>query len=128
MNSVMKTQEKVAIGMDYSVASVIKFTPESYEMKNVESQFPSYEKMDKSEQQMHNKKNKLLSDYYKNLVGLIKNYSEILLFGPNSAKVELLNVLRHEKDFKKMKVEIKNTDKMTENQKIFFVKEYFSKE
>lgn len=48
-------------------------------------------------------------------------------FESTEAKVELFNILNEGEEFGKIKIEVKNTDKMTENQKISFVKEYFSK-
>ena len=48
-------------------------------------------------------------------------------FGPTNAKTELLNMLRTDHHFDKIDIEVKNTDKMTENQEHAFVKEYFLK-
>ncbi|MES2575853.1 MAG: hypothetical protein V4572_12990 [Bacteroidota bacterium] len=126
----MKTEKKLGIGMDHSIACVIEFTHDSYGMKNIESEFSHQTKMEslmKSENLMHNKEDQQLSIYYKKLSELIKDYNEVVLFGPTDAKVELFNVLCKEDEFRKIKIEIKNTDKMTDNQKISFVKEYFSK-
>jgi len=85
------------------------------------------EALSKSENLMHNKEQQQLSSYYKKLVEVIKDYGEVVLFGPTNAKVELLAVLSKVEGFGKMKIEVKNTDAMTENQKIAFVKDYFSK-
>ena len=41
---------------------------------------------------MHNKEQHEQSDYYKKLGETIKNYTEVLLFGPTDAKVELFIV------------------------------------
>ncbi|MEN9908002.1 MAG: hypothetical protein RLZZ540_1151 [Bacteroidota bacterium] len=126
----MKTAKKLGIGMDHSIACLIEFTPDSFEMKNIESEFTFQDKkkaLVKSESLMHHKENQQLSSYYKKLADIIKGYNEVVLFGPTDAKVELFNTLNQEEEFGKIKIEIKNTDKMTENQKISFVKEYFSK-
>ena len=64
--------------------------------------------------------------YYKQLSAIIKNYDPVLLFGPTEAKTELLNILRADHHFEKIKIEVKQTDKMTDNQQHAFVKEYFS--
>jgi hypothetical protein len=50
-----------------------------------------------------------------------------LLFGPTDAKVELLNILKADLSFSKIKIETMQSDKMTENQEHAFVKDYFSK-
>jgi hypothetical protein len=58
---------------------------------------------------------------------VIKNHKRIILFGPTNAKVELFDILSEDDQFVKIKIEIKNTDKMTEDQKSSFVTDYFSK-
>ena len=76
---------------------------------------------------MHNKEQHQQSDYYKQLGEIIKNYTEVILFGPTDAKVELFNILKADHHFAKIKIEFQQADKMTENQQHAFVKEYFSK-
>jgi hypothetical protein len=82
----------------------------------------------KSESLMHHKEQQQLSSYYKKLSAIIKDYKRVLLFGPTSAKVELFDLLRNDQHFDAIKIEIKETDKMTANQKDAFVKSYFSKD
>ncbi len=126
----MKAVKKLGIGMDHSIACLIEFSSNTFEMRNIESEFTHEDKtkaLAKSESLMHNKENQQLASYYKELAEVIKGYNEVVLFGPTDAKVELFNLLDQEAEFGKIKIEIKNTDKMTENQKISFVKEYFSK-
>ncbi|MEO7043710.1 MAG: hypothetical protein ABI091_00280, partial [Ferruginibacter sp.] len=67
------------------------------------------------------------SEYYKVLGESIKNYDQVLLFGPTNAKIELSNILEDDLSFSKIKIEIRQADKMTENQEHAFVREYFSK-
>jgi hypothetical protein len=83
--------------------------------------------LSKNEILMHNKEGKQLSRYYKKLGEVIKNYKRIILFGPTNVKVELFDVLSEDEQFVKIKIEIKDTDKMTEDQKSSFVTDYFSK-
>ena len=80
------------------------------------------------EKRMHNKDQQLESKYYKELAKLIKNYDEVLLFGPTNAKTELSNILENDSSFSKIKIETKQADKMTENQERAFVRDYFSKD
>lgn len=54
-------------------------------------------------------------------------YEEVLLFGPTEAKNELLNLLQADHHFDKINIEIRQANKMTENQQHAFVKEYFFK-
>ena len=126
----MKTKNKLGIWMDHSIAHLMEFTANHFEIETIESKFTYKTKkqaLAKSENLMHNKEKQQLSDYYKKLGETIKNYKRIILFGPTNAKVELFDLLSEDFRFLKIKIEIKETDKMTENQQHAFVREYFSK-
>jgi len=58
---------------------------------------------------------------------VIKNYEDVIIFGPTNAKSELLNILKADHHFEKIKLEIEQTDKMSQNQQHAFVTDYFSK-
>ena len=66
--------------------------------------------------------------YYKKLGEIMQKYDNIILFGPTNAKTELFNILRADHHFETIKIEVMQTDKMTENQQHSFVREYFSKQ
>jgi hypothetical protein len=126
----MTTAKYLGIWMDHSNAHLMEFTADPIETKTLESKFTHEVKaqsLGKSEALMHNKEQHQQSDYYKHLGKIIKNYEEVILFGPTQAKVELSNILRADHHFDKIKIEVKQADKMTENQQHAFVKEYFSK-
>jgi len=126
----MKAKRKIGIWMDNSSAHLMEFTSDAIETKTIESKFSHEEKvhsLSKSEDLMHNKEQHQQSDYYKKLAEVIKKYDEVLLFGPTNAKSELLNILKEDHLFAKIKIEVKSTDKMTENQQHAFVKEHFHK-
>jgi len=76
---------------------------------------------------MHNKEQQQQSGYYKALGETINNFDNVLLFGPTDAKTELLNILKADMHFDKIKIETMQADKMTENQDQVFVRNYFSK-
>jgi len=116
--------------MDHSNAHLIEFTTDPLKTNIVSSEFThagKEEALSKSENLMHNKEQHQQAKYYKTLGDVIKNYEEVILFGPTDAKVELLNFLRADQHFSKIKITVKQTDKMTENQEHAFVKEHFSK-
>ena len=75
---------------------------------------------------MHNKEQHQQSDYYKRISDEILHYDEVIIFGPTNAKSELVNILKTDHRFAAIKLEVKQSDKMTENQEHAFVKEYFS--
>jgi hypothetical protein len=121
--------KKLGIWMDHSSAHLMEFTTDPIETKTIASKFTHEEKelsLEKGESQMHNKEQHQQSEYYKKLGEAIRNYEEVILFGPTDAKVELFNILRVDHLFAKIKIEIKQTDKMTESQQHAFVREYFS--
>jgi hypothetical protein len=126
----MKTLKKLGIFMDHSAANLLEFPMNSLKAKSIESRFTHQEKVEslaRSESLMHTKEQQLQSEYYKKLGDVILDYEEIVLFGPTDAKVELFNILSDDARFVKIKIEIKQTDKMSENQQYTFVNDYFSK-
>jgi len=126
----MAKAEKLGIWMDHTLANLIEFTFDPIETKVLESKFTHEVKeqaLHKGENRMHNKEQHGLADYYKRLGDVVKNYKEVVLFGPTDAKIELLNSLIKDHHFDNVKIEVKQTDKMTENQQHAFVKDYFAK-
>jgi len=126
----MTIEKGLGIWMDHQNAHIMEFTVDPIETTTVESKFTHHEKeqtLGRSENLMHNKEQHEEADYYKALGEIIRNYNDVVLFGPTDAKVELLNILRKDHRFAGIVIEIVPTDKMTENQQHAFVREYFSK-
>jgi hypothetical protein len=124
----MATTKNLGIWMDHSSANIMEFTDKTVGLKTILSEFThegKEESLRKSENLMHNKEQHRQSEYYKKLEDVIINFDDVVLFGPTAAKVELLNDLRTDNRFAKIKIAIKPTDKMTENQQHAFVREYF---
>ena len=125
----MKRSKRLGIWMDHSIAHLMEFTSKHFEIVTIESKLTNEVKKERSsvsEKKMHNKKKKLLLDYYKKLSEAVKDYEQVILFGPTNAKIEFFDLISEDIRFLKIKFEIKNTDKMTENQQHAFVQEYFS--
>ena len=124
----MKSTKRLGIWMDHSIAYLMELTNDTIVTNTIESQSElqeNEENLNKDESHMLNKEQRLLLAYYKKLIDIIKNYEEILLFGSTEAKNELLNLIKDDHHFEKIKIEVKSADKMTENQRQAFVKEYF---
>jgi hypothetical protein len=124
------TTKHLGIWMDHSAAHLMELTVDPIKTITVTSAFTHDEKgetLHKGEKAMHHKEHQLQLAYYKKLGEAIKNYEVVLLFGPSNAKTELVNILNEDHHFDKIKVEVKNADKMTENQEHAFVREYFSR-
>jgi hypothetical protein len=126
----MTTAKKLGVFMDHESAHLMEFTYNPIETKTLLSKF-TYEvkeaSLKKGEYIMHNREQHQQSEYYKELGEIIKKYGEVILFGPTKAKFELFNVLHANQDFSKIRIMVKDADKMTENQQHAFVREYFSK-
>lgn len=125
----MKTEKKAGIWMDHAHAHLIEYADPM--ITNVVTSNSTHEEKGETrpegEKRMHNKDQQLESKYYKELGELIKNYDEVLLFGPTDAKTELSNILENDKGFPKVKIEIMQTDKMSEKDEHSFVRDFFSK-
>jgi len=125
----MTTGKRLGIWMDHSSAHLTEFSSHPFETKIIGSNFTHEDKENslvKGEGFMHKKEQHRHSEYYNKLGDVIKNYDEVILFGPTDAKAELLNILRSDPLFAKIKIEMKQTDKMTEHQQQTFIKEYFN--
>lgn len=126
----MKNAKKLGIWMDHSRAHLMEYSSENALTTTIESPYTQDvkgEMMGRNEHVMHQKEQHLQADYYKNLGFLIKEYDEVLLFGPTDAKLELHNMLKTDHHFDHVKIEVKPTDKMTENQQMAFVAAHFGK-
>lgn len=124
----MGTKKKLGIWMDHSIAYLMEFTTSAFEIKTIESEFHKQKKIQtssKSDSLMRNKEQQKLTSYYKKISDIIKDYKKVILFGPSNAKVELFDFLSEDERFIKIKFEIKNTDKMTKEQKNSFVMDMF---
>lgn len=126
------TTKKLGIWMDHSNAHLIEFTTDvnSADGKIITSKFTHEAKelsLGKSENLMHNKERHQQSEYYKELGDVIRNYDSVILFGPTTAKVELFNSLESDQRYSKIRIQVLQADKMTDNQQQAFVREHFSK-
>jgi len=126
----MTNTKKLGIWMDHASADLMELSDNNIKHKTVQSDFTPEDKvaaLANSENLMHNKEQKKQSEYYKALGEEIRNYDEVLLFGPTDAKAELLNLLRADHRFEKIRIEVKPADKMTDTERHAFVKNYFSR-
>ena len=126
----MKKANCIGIWMDHSTANLMEFTTDPIETKTIESSFTHQEKetsLEKSESLMHQKEQHQQKAFYKHLEGVIKHCTDVVLFGPTNAKMELYNLLKADHHFDHIKIELMEADKMTENQQHAFVKKHFSK-
>jgi hypothetical protein len=125
----MKTTKQLGIWMDHTVAHLIEMSNGTIVSSTIESQPEHLEEQQivyKDESHSLNKEQGQLLAYYKKLGDVILNYEEVILFGPTEAKNELLNILKDNHLFDIIKIVVKTADKISENQRNTFVREYFN--
>src|ERR1700685_3300184 len=89
--------KNLGIWMDPANAHLMDFTTHPITTDIISSPFSHREKehsLSKSEDGVHNKEQQSQHEYYKKLGDIIRNFQDVLLFGPTNAKIELLNLLR----------------------------------
>lgn len=123
----MNNIRKLGIWMDHSNAYLMELANDIIvqrvvsELANHETEFNFY----KGEKLIHKKEQHLQLSYYKKIGDIIKKYQDVVIFGPTDAKNELLNQIKTDHLFEDIKIEVKNSDKMTEDQMKTFVRDYF---
>ena len=123
----MTTVNRLAIWMDHSDAHVMKVDAEM-KRRHITSNFSKDDKaqtLAKSENIMHNKEHGLHVAFYKVLGDIIKDYDEVLIFGPTNAKKELHNLLADDSHFDAIKFEVFPADYMTEHEEQAFVRRHY---
>ncbi|MGL5113438.1 MAG: hypothetical protein ACRC6O_12465 [Flavobacterium sp.] len=124
----MNTPKNIAIYMDHFTANVISYTNTARVTKHIKSGFSHFEKekiLQKGESHWHHKEQDWQNEFYRNLRHELLEYNHIVLFGATLAKTELSTILREDKKFANTTIVTKNTDKITKNQQIAFVNNYF---
>ncbi len=125
----MENSKNLGIWMDHSDADIIDINKESYS-STIKSKFTFDTKeaaIHKGEYLMHNKEQQMHEAYYSEIADEILKYDHVLLFGPTNAKTELYNYLNKDLHFKDITIEVKSSDKMSENEKFAFVRNHFQK-
>lgn len=123
----MGTKKAVGIWMDHSTANLIDWETDKI-YHNIESDFDSEmkeEALQRSENIMNNKRQQMREEFYKEIGEEILKCEKVLLFGPTNAKVEMHNFLKDKPHYKNIQFEVQTADKMTDNEKIAFVRNHF---
>lgn len=126
----MEATKQLGIWMDHATAHLMELSNGTIVSNTVGSE-PELEEgqeiVNKDESHTLNKEQGQLSAFYKKLSNVILDYDEVILFGPTDAKNELLNLVKDNHLYEKIKIETKSADNMTENERITFVEDYFQK-
>lgn len=125
----MKTSEKVAIYLDHYRAEIFEYSENTKRIQIIKSEFNAVEKneiLQKGEDHLHYKEQKFQRKFFLNIKKVLHHFDNILLFGTTNAKTELIHVLQEDKTFSTKNIFLKDTDRLTENQKVAFINNFFS--
>ena len=78
-----------------------------------------------SELRHNDRYNNQLSKYYEQVIATIENADSIFIMGPGEAKLELKRQIKKHKALLKKLLKVETADKMTKNQMIAHVREFF---
>ena len=125
----MNTLKQLGIWMDHSTAHLIELSNDNVATNTIELSPAPPEQIENhgsDESLMNNKEQNQLSDYFLNLSKVIKEYNEVVLFGPSSAKTELYNQLKEDIHFDEIKIDVELADIMTDHEQEVFVRKHFA--
>jgi len=125
----MEKEKRVGVFMDHSKASIVELEENHIILCEIESDFSHESKVEaikKSEHLMHNKERKMQLSFYQKIIGRLKDATSVLLFGPSTAKDEVRNILKEDKSFNGISIDVLSTDHLTENQQAEFIRKHFT--
>jgi hypothetical protein len=123
-----KTTRKMALWLDHTHAHFIRVKDDKVRVESVESEYEPRVRIDgegsdttkvgrnrvsNREHTKHQKEQNQLSKFYKQLAGKLEKYDFVYLFGPTTAKSELLNYIRQQTNMKGKTFVVDSADTMT---------------
>lgn len=142
----MENYKQVGVWIDHSKAHLIGFksgqvklleTVDSpYEsIKRIEGEgkdttrfSPNAEHASNNEYRKNNTAQNEINEYLRLMEQKLQPFEDILLFGPGTMKDKLKNRMKENKAFDGKWMSVENSDKLTDNQLLAFVREFFKKE
>ena len=126
----MKSIKQLGIYLDFTNAFLMELINKQIVSRNIKFESITKEikvNQDKKDTIAQNKvKHQIPSAYLLEICDIIRNYHQVVLFGPNEAKNDLFNLLEFDHNFDDIKIENINTGTMVESQKHDFLKEYYA--
>lgn len=124
----MKTKRNLGIYMDHSRAILMELSGNIVGENQIKSEFSTEGKgshLKKLENSEHDIDLRLHSNYFKEIGQSIKDFENILLFGPTDVQTELLNFLNDAKLTKNVNFEVRKTELMAGTQMRSYVRTFF---
>jgi hypothetical protein len=141
----MEKAAQLGVWVDYGQAILIGYAGgEAWELERITSPLgkgrreegegndstrftPNHEHTSNNEYRKHQTEQQETIEYLKQLEQVLVRYREVFIFGPGKAKEQLRNRLKENKAFRSAWVAVENSDKMTPNQLLAFVRDFFRK-
>jgi hypothetical protein len=124
----MDLKKSLGIWMDYASANIIDVQDTVNTPYTILSKFTPQVKQEilqKSERGMHDKEDRMKKEYFNELIAIIADFENVLLFGPTKAKQELHNVITDMPKYNDISIHVSTTEDMTDNQKLAYVRKHF---
>jgi stalled ribosome rescue protein Dom34 len=125
----MSKSKQLGIFLDHASANLLSLDGALISKSTINSKFTQQVKVDslsKGENLMHDKEQQQQKQYYHTIADFIKNYNDVLVFGPTDAKLELVNILKNDNHFLNIRIIVKTTDKLDDSQQDIYVRNHFS--
>jgi len=142
----MEHYKQVGVWIDHSKAHLIGFKGGQVRLlETVESPFervkrveeegrdmsrfsPDPEHASNNEYKKHHIVQNEINEYLRMMEQKLVSFEDILLFGPGTMKERMKNRLREKKAFEGKWLSVERSDKLTENQLLAFVREFYKRE
>lgn len=142
----MEHYKQVGVWIDHSKAHLIGFKSGQVRLlETVESPFESVKRVEgegsdlsrfspnpehssNNEHKKHHIAQNEINEYLRMMEQKLAGFEDILLFGPGTMKERVKNRLREKKAFDGKWLSVEPSDKLTENQLLAFVREFYKKE
>jgi hypothetical protein len=132
--------KKVGIWLDQKEANIITLEDNTITKRKIYSEIETRKRIPgeskifgrfgdqylNDEKSKENKIKELTHKYLNKIVNQLTEVDEIILFGPAQSKIKLQKLLSSNAILSSKLKEVQNANKMTENQKVAFVKKYFN--
>lgn len=133
-------KNKTGIWLDHEKATIVTLVGSRYKLNTIESDIVTRERIDgetrnygrfgdqslNQEKQKERRIKKQTSDYLRNLLSVIKNVDELMLFGPANMKKELEKHILDDRALSPKLKAVVSADSMTENQMVAWVKKFYN--
>ncbi|PRY86941.1 hypothetical protein [Mongoliibacter ruber] len=138
--------KQIGLWIDFNKAHIIGYQDGSVEiLETVESPVESLRRQDgegndstkftsnnnhtsNNEYRKNNISQNELKEYFKILESKLQPFDDILIFGPGTAREQIKNRLREIKSFDSKWISVQKSDKLTDNQLLAFVRDFYKNE